>query len=436
MATRTISDAGGNWNATATWVEGVVPTSADDVVATATSGQLTVNVGVSCRSIDLTNYSNTLTIDNVLVLGTAGLTNTLGDTNTTYAGNGTSFIRSDVATTLVQNNTNRILALELGGSNIKTLSTDLYVNRLRTDSNSTTINGNTIYVGGDWEGLTSFATFGSGFRGSTNFYLDGSGEISTSYAGTGTITINTSGTYNTNGTGICFYRLDGNSSPTFDFISGGTPTSFFVILSNFPTQNSSCTINIPQSLNSFVDVLMNNEAVNDTIASPPRSLTINTTTGIYCNLFATANNFRTFTSDDGTVEVTITGGTLDVTSLQLTPTLRTNSGTGNPTPFNNKSISLFLDPLHTHTFGNILAIGGGTPEKPVIGSSTSGTKVPIVLSSKITSQIAGFDFTDVDATGGEEIVAINGTITNSDNVTNVYPTGGGGGGESSFVFFS
>ena len=68
MATRTISDAGGNYNATATWVEGVVPTSADAVVATATSGQLTVNVSSAALSINFTNYVNTLTMNNNLTV--------------------------------------------------------------------------------------------------------------------------------------------------------------------------------------------------------------------------------------------------------------------------------------------------------------------------------------------------------------------------------
>ena len=57
MATRTISDAGGNWNATGTWVEGAVPTSADDVVATATSGNLTINATAYCKSVVLTGYN-------------------------------------------------------------------------------------------------------------------------------------------------------------------------------------------------------------------------------------------------------------------------------------------------------------------------------------------------------------------------------------------
>lgn len=59
MATRTISNAGGNWNDTASWVENAVPTNADDVIPSATSGNLTINITTaSCRSIDLDQGSN------------------------------------------------------------------------------------------------------------------------------------------------------------------------------------------------------------------------------------------------------------------------------------------------------------------------------------------------------------------------------------------
>lgn len=72
MATRTISVAGGNYNATGTWDEGAVPTAADDVVARAdgTSGPLHITAAAACRSADFTSsslsggtYSNTLTHD-------------------------------------------------------------------------------------------------------------------------------------------------------------------------------------------------------------------------------------------------------------------------------------------------------------------------------------------------------------------------------------
>lgn len=60
MPTRTISNTGGNWNTIGAWVEAQVPTNADDVVATGTSGSLTINAAAACRSIDLTGYVGTL----------------------------------------------------------------------------------------------------------------------------------------------------------------------------------------------------------------------------------------------------------------------------------------------------------------------------------------------------------------------------------------
>ena len=78
-ATRTISNAGGNWDSTGTWAEGVVPTSADDVVATGTSGNVTINVAASARSVDLTGYVGTLTHN-------SGITLSIGDA-TAGAGN-------------------------------------------------------------------------------------------------------------------------------------------------------------------------------------------------------------------------------------------------------------------------------------------------------------------------------------------------------------
>ena len=74
MAVRTIAAGGGNWNATATWVEGAVPVAGDTVFAAVTSGQLTVNVASACTSIDFTNYTNTLTSNaNLTVAGNVTL---------------------------------------------------------------------------------------------------------------------------------------------------------------------------------------------------------------------------------------------------------------------------------------------------------------------------------------------------------------------------
>lgn len=60
MATITVSASGGNYNATTTWIGGVVPVSTDDIVADATSGNLTINGTYNINNVDFTNYLGTL----------------------------------------------------------------------------------------------------------------------------------------------------------------------------------------------------------------------------------------------------------------------------------------------------------------------------------------------------------------------------------------
>ena len=58
MALRTVSNTGGNWNATTAWVGGVVPVAADTVDFTATSGNLVVNVTTAALGgINFTNWN-------------------------------------------------------------------------------------------------------------------------------------------------------------------------------------------------------------------------------------------------------------------------------------------------------------------------------------------------------------------------------------------
>jgi len=66
MATGTVSNTGGNWNGTSSWVSGVVPAVSDSVTFVATSGPLVVNVSSSCASINFSNYRNTITFNNTL----------------------------------------------------------------------------------------------------------------------------------------------------------------------------------------------------------------------------------------------------------------------------------------------------------------------------------------------------------------------------------
>lgn len=72
--THTISNAGGNWNATTAWTEGAVPANGDDVVATGTSGNLAVNVDTAdLNSFDMTGYAGTLSgVADIYVVPSSG----------------------------------------------------------------------------------------------------------------------------------------------------------------------------------------------------------------------------------------------------------------------------------------------------------------------------------------------------------------------------
>jgi len=100
MATRTIANGGGNWNATGTWVEGAVPTAADDVVATSTSGALTINAAAACRSINLTNYVSTLTHNAAITL-TIGTSTANGTTALVFPASGWTYTLGSVTTSAI-----------------------------------------------------------------------------------------------------------------------------------------------------------------------------------------------------------------------------------------------------------------------------------------------------------------------------------------------
>lgn len=199
MAIRTVSNTGGNWNATGTWVGGVVPSATlDTVVFTATSGPLTVNVASTCIGINFANYANTITFSNSLTingpinLGTGG-----------YTQAGANGIVAGATATLTSGGVvwSRLFTFA-GISQTFTLADNWTIsgNVLLSSTTGAVINGNTLLINANLTHTTTAI-----YTGTTTFRFNGTGTWS--YSSTGIIrnnvTINTAGTL-TLGTNIYY----------------------------------------------------------------------------------------------------------------------------------------------------------------------------------------------------------------------------------------
>jgi len=193
MAVRTIAAGGGNWNATATWMEGIVPVLGDDVFAVGTSGQLTVNVASACTSINFTNYTNTLTMNATLsVGGSVTLVAAM-----TIAGTGTLSL---TATGTITSNgviwPNSLFCVPLATSAVITLADDWTIiggfTLTAGGTSGITINNNTLTIGGS---LTA-STTNKFITGTTSFILNGTGSwaFQATTRIVNNLTINTTGT--------------------------------------------------------------------------------------------------------------------------------------------------------------------------------------------------------------------------------------------------
>lgn len=208
MAVRTVSNTGGNWNATTAWAGGVVPILGDTVDFTATSGNLVVNVSTAnLAGIDFTNYLGTITVNNNINIQ-VGITN-LGTGGYTQLGTN-GLILIGISNTITSNGTVWSRPLTFSGiSSTITLSDDLYVtgNILFQSAALYTLNGNSLYVGGN---LTMGA---NGTLGTTTIIFNGTGTWLNTGAIAGiknNLTIDTLGTLTVSGnvyyqTGILTY---------------------------------------------------------------------------------------------------------------------------------------------------------------------------------------------------------------------------------------
>lgn len=431
MATRTISNTGGNYNAVGTWVEGIVPTSADDVVSTATSGPLTINVSSAARSFNLTTYTNTLTISQFWSIGGNTVANVFGSDMSFTAPTSTSIFRIILtnASTLAQYTTNRIPGLRFAAG-VKTLLTDIYCVHFDINTSSNAIsNGFTLYSSGNLGSETSYNTVGGqqpGFYGTTKLVLDGTGIISMNVASE--IEINTTGTYSTNYIGLVINGVAGYSQKVS--ITAGNISDSFVL------SIGKSSLSIPNvSITSNVEI-PNLLIFNLYVSSLARNMNIYLLKSMSIANISILSSFRAGTSDNATQIISIYGFGLSASNVTLFPSQKTGSST-TVFEYNSKGPDLRLCSGVTHSIGTLMAIGGSITDKATISSTTASSPCTLKLGTKEGSQIINYNFTDVNASSGAQVVAINATVSNCTNVTNVYPTGGtpsgGGGGAWTFI---
>jgi fibronectin-binding autotransporter adhesin len=198
VATRTIANGGGNYNVIGTWVEGVVPLSTDAVVATATSGNLTITAGAAANTVNLTNYVGTLTINSGQTWTISGGVTLVAGMTT--AGTGTLALGT-VGTYTSASSLNISWNVNFSASVVYTISGTWQINGLTTLAGATgTFTGGNINLGGS-------VTMTGNPTGTCTFTFNGTGTwtgSSTAARRMANLTINTAGTLTMAATGMQF----------------------------------------------------------------------------------------------------------------------------------------------------------------------------------------------------------------------------------------
>ena len=408
MAIRTISAAGGNWNATATWVGGVVPTSSDSVLGDATSGQLTINVGATCQFVDFTNYTQTLTLNGSnFTLGLAGGTSIFGS-GMNFAIVGTPNIICNVNHSFTQNTTNRISRLSFGGGT-KTLNTDLYVAGFLIGATTAVSNGFTIYINTlfDYNGSST-----NRIGGTTELIIDGNVAWNVS-------------TWQRTTLPNCPTKIDASGS-TITCSQSLSPIGRFEILNGTVVGSSPSQFYISLSLLSVPIIKITNGQYFSFYCATSNNITFEGTSQIK-DLFlantstpASSETTKIITDTNMTIRNIVAGDIGNYRTLRL-PVAYTFNVAG----------FLLIAP---YDFSNNNAAQDFTI---LIKSDTPGTKVNLNYTGSLCMNYY-VNFTDINASGGNTIYTYNGTISNSDNIQSVltYPPILGGGGGGSFTFVS
>lgn len=398
-----------NWGTATNWslidgggATGAVPTTADDALFTANSGNCTTNTSARvCRTLNCTGYTNTLTLTQVL---TVGGNITLSGTMTIA---GASDLRISASGTVTGNGCNipnfRIgVTVSLTCTLADVLSID---NLLIGGSNATTftINGNSININGN----LTLGTLANGISstGTTVFNLVGTGTWSHNIVGTilrNTTNINTSGTITC--TGNLRY-----GTGTLTYIAG--------------TVNAlSATLEIPST------TTLNVNGINWGTLSTGGTITMTLLSNLQCG------NFLFGSTTTGSPVIAGANRAIQVSgNLTTAATTGTPSGSATVEMVGNGSINLttlttavFQAPININTSETITLVGNLR-----IGSSsftytagkviTTGTTISVISSHTFTN-VQYILFPNISVASGITLTMNEFFSGNPEKICNVNPT--------------
>jgi len=173
MATKIVSVTGGNWNSTTTWVDGVVPITTDDIILSATSGPLVVNIVPTCKTFICSGYTNTLTMSNATTMTVNG--DVRLSSGMTISGSGA--ITVSTSATLTSEGKQWPNAFSLNATTgVYTLADNWVINGVMFfGGTSITVNGNQLIMN---SGLNIQTANGGTIVGTTSLIFSGTGTWS------------------------------------------------------------------------------------------------------------------------------------------------------------------------------------------------------------------------------------------------------------------
>jgi hypothetical protein len=350
-----------------------------------------MNVAGAALSLNLSNYTNTLTMTNALTV-----TNniTLG-ASMSFAGTGAL---TSISTATITTNGRSIPSFTIATANtVKTLADNLSATTY-SQTAATTLNGNSMFVTGNFTSSTN------GILGTSNIRIAGSGAQSiNSQSITAPFTFQHSGTVTINSEGL---GPIGGGSVTYT--SGSFASNGAILKLN--SLNGTVTLNTSGMTWDRINVLV----------APTTTLSLTSDLN-FTNCFVggssnnTANNL--LLSGVGRLN----GGSMYLGHNSVnTAGLITYVGT-----------NLTIPTGTTNTLANLYVYGMGSGNRNTIKSATPGSQATLNVTGISSANFT--QFTDIIATN--QIQVLSGATTNTTNITVVSSWGsGGGGGGGSFTF--